>query len=261
MSTVNKNFFVNTVEILEKDFQEFAKANPEAVILNEQNYVQFLKDTTDSLLKAQNNQPLKDQLSENVKEQLSGLLKINLRKSNNQTEKVYVQVPSLVQENGLFGDNVITRMIGMSYKDVGSLIHKGKKANIGEIREWKGKKFQKTVNGWVPVKGGQGASPKKEESDILPGAEKGGRLEQDAKKYGGEYKRFESIANSVWDKIDGGQANGSKAESLLTKVTNALDQMDNGKWNDLSDDSPMREGFADIYDKLEEAKLELLDRI
>ena len=28
---------------------------------------------------------------------------------------------------------------------------KGKKANIGEIREWRGKKYQKTVNGWVKV--------------------------------------------------------------------------------------------------------------
>lgn len=29
-------------------------------------------------------------------------------------------------------------------------IEKGKKANLGETRDWGGKKFQKTVNGWVP---------------------------------------------------------------------------------------------------------------
>jgi len=31
---------------------------------------------------------------------------------------------------------------------------KGKKANVGEIREWGGKKYQKTVNGWVPYNEG-----------------------------------------------------------------------------------------------------------
>ena len=32
-------------------------------------------------------------------------------------------------------------------------LEKGKRAQIGEIREWKGQKFQKQVNGgWTPVK-------------------------------------------------------------------------------------------------------------
>ena len=39
------------------------------------------------------------------------------------------------------------------------MLEKGKKANIGEIRDWGGKKMQKTVNGWVPVT--QGAKPSK----------------------------------------------------------------------------------------------------
>lgn len=34
-------------------------------------------------------------------------------------------------------------------------LEKGKRAAIGEIRDWDGKKYQKTVNGWVPVKQGK----------------------------------------------------------------------------------------------------------
>ena len=33
------------------------------------------------------------------------------------------------------------------------LLEKGKRGSIGEIREWNGKKFMKTANGWKPVKG------------------------------------------------------------------------------------------------------------
>lgn len=35
----------------------------------------------------------------------------------------------------------------------GEALEKGKRAAIGEIREWSGKKYQKTATGWVPVKG------------------------------------------------------------------------------------------------------------
>lgn len=44
---------------------------------------------------------------------------------------------------------------------------KGKKANIGEIREWQGKKFQKTTDGWhfikEEAKGAEKETEKKEE--------------------------------------------------------------------------------------------------
>lgn len=32
-------------------------------------------------------------------------------------------------------------------------LEKGRKANIGEIRDWKGRKFRRTAEGWEPVKG------------------------------------------------------------------------------------------------------------
>jgi|LSQX01.1.fsa_nt_gb hypothetical protein len=45
-------------------------------------------------------------------------------------------------------------------------LEKGKKAQIGEIREWKGQKFQKQPNGgWIPVKQGTKDSKKEEGFD------------------------------------------------------------------------------------------------
>lgn len=43
------------------------------------------------------------------------------------------------------------------------LLEKGKSAAIGEIRTWSGKKYQKTANGWVPVKAGNSNGPQEKE--------------------------------------------------------------------------------------------------
>ena len=46
-------------------------------------------------------------------------------------------------------------------------LEKGRKAQIGEIREWKGQKFQKQANGgWLPVKGEKKSEKKDEASDV-----------------------------------------------------------------------------------------------
>ena len=44
-------------------------------------------------------------------------------------------------------------------------LEKGRKAQIGEIRTWSGKKYQKTTNGWRPVKTGARDGGSKEESE------------------------------------------------------------------------------------------------
>lgn len=42
----------------------------------------------------------------------------------------------------------------VGFDETAEVLEKGKKAQIGEIRDWKGIKMQKTAQGWVPVKGG-----------------------------------------------------------------------------------------------------------
>jgi len=44
----------------------------------------------------------------------------------------------------------------VGFDETADILEKGKRASIGEIREWNGKKYQKTGNGWVPVKQGNG---------------------------------------------------------------------------------------------------------
>lgn len=68
-------------------------------------------------------------------------------------------------QKGLF-DEFPTRMFGETeYINKGQgweVLEKGRGAQIGEIRDWKGGKYQKTANGWVPYTQGGGASAKKE---------------------------------------------------------------------------------------------------
>ena len=47
----------------------------------------------------------------------------------------------------------------------GNLIEKGKRGQLGEIREWKGGKYKKTAQGWAPVSEGKKDQPSKEGSD------------------------------------------------------------------------------------------------
>ena len=56
--------------------------------------------------------------------------------------------------------------MGSFVESKGEFLEKGKKAQIGEIREWRGQKFQKQPNGgWIPVKQGTKGSKKEEGFD------------------------------------------------------------------------------------------------
>lgn len=50
----------------------------------------------------------------------------------------------------------------------------GKRAQVGEIREWNGKKYQKTANGWAPVKTGSGQKGEGKPAEGGESGEKGG---------------------------------------------------------------------------------------
>ena len=56
------------------------------------------------------------------------------------------QLKQILCTAAAFGDNQIIQ------KAFSEVIEKGSKANIGEVREWKGGKFKKTEQGWVPTK-------------------------------------------------------------------------------------------------------------
>lgn len=60
------------------------------------------------------------------------------------------QVESRLIEN--FEKGIIPEELFLSSMNVVDKLEKGKRGTIGEIRTWSGKKYQKTAEGWVPVK-------------------------------------------------------------------------------------------------------------
>ena len=83
---------------------------------------------------------------DNIKEKvLGGFLK-----------DIYSQ-QSLLKAYIQYGD----QELAMKAMDELEVLQKGKAAEVGEIREWKGQKMRKTAQGWIPVK--EDVEPKKEE--------------------------------------------------------------------------------------------------
>lgn len=60
-----------------------------------------------------------------------------------------------------------TEEIFLNGMNVLDRLEKGKRANVGEIRTWGGKKYQKGANGWTPVKEGAAATESKK-SEFTP---------------------------------------------------------------------------------------------
>ena len=55
------------------------------------------------------------------------------------------QLEGILHRANILGDEEVIQ------KAFSAIIEKGGKANIGEVREWKGGKFKKTPHGWEPV--------------------------------------------------------------------------------------------------------------
>lgn len=57
---------------------------------------------------------------------------------------------AIEKNKGRIQKAILSNVIDPNLKD---FFEKGKRAQVGEIRDWNGKRYQKTVNGWAPVKG------------------------------------------------------------------------------------------------------------
>lgn len=78
-------------------------------------------------------------------------------------------------------------------KAFSNIIEKGKKANIGEIREWAGGKFRKTQSGWEPVKN-SGSVKEVESKKIVDDVNHGKKINE-------LYNEFDKIKDQKdWDK-------------------------------------------------------------
>lgn len=63
--------------------------------------------------------------------------------------------------------NIVASYIDPRIEIAMDFLEKGKKANLGEVREWQGQKMQKTTTGWKPV----GEGKKESSSKLKPGDE------------------------------------------------------------------------------------------
>lgn len=99
-------------------------------------------------------------------------------------------------------NNVVLNIVEQIQCEGADFLEKGRAAQMGEIRIWNGLKYQKTPNGWVPVKGEkkEGASEKKE----LEAEKKDEKLaeKQEQKPMYSDESGFTKEANSIISQID-----------------------------------------------------------
>jgi hypothetical protein len=93
-------------------------------------------------------------------------------------------------------------------------IEKGKKANLGEVREWGGQKVQKTTTGWVPYNenGGKTKEHKGEENkqskvsmakEVMEGLDHLGIDKEKFQSLKGKYGSLEKLHEAVGDALEG----------------------------------------------------------
>jgi len=124
----------------------------------------------------------------------------------------------------------------VGFDETADILEKGKMASIGEIREWNGKKYQKTGNGWIPVKqgnGGKGADNANEESK---GKDEGLKIDESkvdkdtSRKLELFVTNTKSIYKNYWNPI----------VSMLTKKKQKVGEIS----KDVLASSSMMEGFV-----------------
>lgn len=154
-------------------------------------------------------------------------------------------------------------------------LEKGKKAQIGEIREWKGQKFQKQPNGgWIPVKQGQGNTKgsdfdwKKVKKEDIEGLPDGTKISYEDE-LSGETVHIEKKGNSWIDKdtkeaysieevIEGVKhpdAHGHKIEKPSAEEENRKEEPENKAIAGVKDwigDEASDQEISDVLDAVED---------
>lgn len=111
----------------------------------------------------------------------------------------------IAKHNALQGARIASHFIQPNVvveKSLSDELEKGKKANVGEIREWGGKKYRKEVEGWVGVSDGE-KKTKMEEGDVdkkdakeVAENKKGGAAKNQGLALFGDKHAFEHVRNA-----------------------------------------------------------------
>jgi hypothetical protein len=94
-----------------------------------------------------------------------------------------------------------------------NILEKGKRGVVGEIREWSGKKYQKTATGWTPVKEGvkKKELPNKEFSEYVSSVKEKQNQKMEDRKFKEELPSEENI---TMDHLDWGKTAAERDKNL-----------------------------------------------
>lgn len=107
------------------------------------------------------------------------------------------------------------------------LLEKGKKANIGEIREWRGKKFQKQADGWKPVKESSSKNIQEKSDDQLKQMIEEGFEHTEAR---AELKRRQESSKRKPISEGGGREKGEETQDIEVKNLDSINHTRVIRW-------------------------------
>ena len=170
------------IKIARQDWAKFVRDNnPE--VFNEEQINAWIESNRDLLVKAEGEtlSPQDNQFVEDFRTEISHFTKVEvLRPNEDKLQKALVHEIFYIREQQVeWDEEIIKSEDGQeftfgTYREtslnnklgrVGNLIEKGKRGQLGEIREWKGGKYKKTAQGWIPVSEGKKESKKETAGD------------------------------------------------------------------------------------------------
>lgn len=170
------------IKISKQDWEKFVRDNnPEIFTEDQINF--WIESNKEILLKAETDdiQDKDKKLVEGFRTELSHFTKVEVMGENpDKLQKSLKHDIYFIREKQVDWDETIEKSEdGEDYSfgtfrntplnnklgRVGNLIEKGKRGQLGEVREWKSGKYKKTAQGWVPVSEGKENSTNKVKDD------------------------------------------------------------------------------------------------
>ena len=246
------------IKVSEKDWNLFLKDNNPEVY--SQDHINDLIESNKELLsKAELNELEKEEMDlvKSFREELSFFTKVGVymkhpdKLNKSLIEKVfYIREPQVEWDEtieksedgeeygfGTFRKTALNDKLGRT----GNLIEKGKRGQLGEIREWKGGKYKKTAQGWVPVSEGKDK----------------GQPDRELSKYNNKRFNYQGI---TWEVVKRGESQ-SKIIAITESVKGQEKVIDNkiiDKHTFINKEEPKESKLSKITEKLKDTGIEVV---
>lgn len=166
------------IKLAKQDWDKFLRDNNPEVFTEEQINA-WIESNRDLLVKAEGEtlSAQDNQFVQDFRTEISHFTKVEvLRPNDDKLQKSLVHEIFYIREKQVDWDEEIIKSedgeefsfgtyretsLNNKLGRTGNLIEKGKRGQLGEVREWKGGKYKKTAQGWVPVREGKENSTNK----------------------------------------------------------------------------------------------------